>query len=203
MLVRINEVVTTSYSEDAEAAIVPPGNPTGHSITVGGLGNFTYNCEEHGFIVMFMSIMPRSGYMEGSHRMFFQRETFLDYPWPLLAHLGEQPVYDYELFDEPANHGSEPSIFGYQSRYADWKYIPSSSHGYFRNTLEYWHLDRKFSATPVLGADFVTMTEAESQDLSDRIFAVGGDVDNLWCYIYLKISVKRSLPYFGTPRLVG
>lgn len=204
MMVRINEVTTTSYSEDSDTTVIPPGNPTGHSLTLGSLGRFTYNCEEHGFVVMYMAIMPEPGYMEGTDRMFYERSTFLDYPWPTFANLGEQPVYDYEIFDKPGSHITDKPIFGYQSRYADWKYTPSSSHGDFRYSLEYWHMDRKFGDTPVLGQEFVTMTDQESQDLSGRVFAVGaGSFDTLWCYIFIKCFIKRSLPYFGTPHLVG
>lgn len=203
MMVRTNEVTTTSYSQDAGDTTIPPGNPTGHSVTLGSLGKFTYNCEEHGFVVMYMAVMPEPGYIPGSDRMFYERNTFLDYPWPTFANLGEQPVYDYELFDSAANHVTDKPVFGYQSRYADWKYTPSSSHGDFRYSLNYWHLDRDWVDNPTLGQEFVTMTEAESQDLQNRIFAVGGDVDPLWCYIYIKCFIKRSLPYFGTPHLVG
>lgn len=203
MMVRTNEVTTTSYSEDADTNVIPPGQPTGHSLTLGSLGKFTYNCEEHGFVVMYMAIMPKPGYIPGSDRMFYERGTFLDYPWPTFANLGEQPVYEYELLDTPGGHVSDKPIFGYQSRYADWKYTPSSSHGDFRYSLSYWHVDRDWTTVPPLSADFVTMTEAESQDLASRIFAVGGDVDTLWCYIYIKCFIKRSLPYFGTPHLVG
>lgn len=197
--VQISEVVTTAYSEDDAAATVPPGNMAGHGKTFGNTNRFSYNCEEHGFIIGIMSVMPSSGYMQGLPRMFQQRNTFLDYPWPSFAHLGEQEVYKNELFmsttNLPVDRTTQP-VFGYQSRYADWKHMPSSSHGDFRDSLDFWHLTRKFSSSPTLGADFVTFEDA----LQDRVFAVSG-VDTLWCYIYNSMKVKRSLPYFGTPLL--
>lgn len=198
-VIQISEVMTTAYSEDATAEVVPPGTPSGRGSTYADTNRFSYNCEEHGFVIGVLSVLPTSGYMQGMPRMFQQRNTFLDYPWPTFAHLGEQEVYDSELFASPATLPAlraDQSVFGYQSRYADWKYIPSSSHGDFRTTLDFWHLTRKFAALPVLGNEFVTYDD-ENQD---RVFNVA-DVDTLWMYVYNKISVKRSLPYFGTPQL--
>lgn len=197
--VQISEIMTTAWSEDGDANAVPPANMAGRASTYSTKNFFRYNCEEHGFVMGIMSVMPNSGYMQGIPRMFLNRKTFLDYPWPSFAHLGEQEVYKYELYSDPATVPSGDTtgpIFGYQSRYADWKHIPNSAHGDFRNTLDFWHLDRKFSSVPALGETFVTFEDA----LQDRIFAVSGS-DTLWCYIHNSVSCVRSLPYFGTPML--
>lgn len=198
-VVQISEVMTTAYSEDDSSQIIPPGMPAGRGSQYANTNKFSYNCEEHGFIVGILSVMPTSSYMQGLPRMFQNRNTFLEYPWPSFAHLGEQEIYDNELYMDPATmpvDRTQQSVFGYQSRYADWKHIPSSSHGDFRTTLDFWHLTRDFSGLPNLGAEFVTFEDA----LQDRVFNVSG-VDTLWMYVYNKLNVKRSLPYFGTPML--
>lgn len=195
--IQISEVVNTAYSTDAVGNNVPPANMSGHGLSFGKSNYFKYNCEEHGFVIGIMSIMPKSNYSQGMPRMFLQRNTFLDYPWPSFAHLGEQEVYRYELYNSPANATpTNTPVFGYQSRYADWKFIPSTIHGDFRDTLEFWHLARKFSTSPVLGETFVTFED----ELQNRIFNVS-NVDTCWAYIYNKVKVVRSLPYFGTPIL--
>jgi hypothetical protein len=194
---QISEVVNTAYSKDASNATIVPGNMSGHGISYGDTNYFKYNCEEHGFVIGIMSVIPIANYSQGMPRMFKQRNTYLDYPWPTFAHLGEQEVYSYELFTNAANLAATPPVFGYQSRYADWKYIPSSVHGDFRDTLEFWHLARKFSTTPVLGQTF-----GEFEDtLQNRIFNVTAGTDTLWCYVNNRVKVVRSLPYFGTPVL--
>lgn len=202
VVVKISEVVTTAYSEDDAAQTVPPGNMAGHGVSFGDTNKFSYNCEEHGFVIGIMSVMPTSGYMQGIPRMFLRRNSFLDYPWPSFAHLGEQEVYKHEIYADPTNVPVDETlapIFGYQSRYADWKHMSSSCHGDFKSSLDFWHLTRKFSSSPVLGETFVTFEDA----LQDRVFAVSG-VDTLWCYIYNNVKVTRSLPYFGAPSgLVG
>lgn len=202
-VIQISEVLTTAFSEDSEAAVVPPGNMAGRGSAYANTNKFSYNAEEHGFIVAFLSVMPTSGYMQGMDRMFFARRSFLDYPWPSFAHLGEQPVYDYEIYGTPTTVPSQepyapPSVFGYQSRYSDWKSIQSSCHGEFRTTLNFWHLTRDFAppTPPELGQSFVHF----EKELQDRVFAVA-DSDVLWMYIYNKLNVNRSLPYFGTPML--
>ena len=198
--VQISEVMTTAFSADADSNVVPPATMTGRGASYMNKAGFKYNCEEHGFVLGIMSVMPTSAYMQGTPRMFFGRETFLDYPWPSFAHLGEQEVYNYEIYTDPTSvpktSVEQTPIFGYQSRYADWKWMPSTAHGDFRTTLDYWHLDRKFAAQPTLDNTFVEFEDT----LQDRIFAVS-DVDTLWCYIHNAASVVRSLPYFGTPRL--
>lgn len=199
VVVKISEVLTTAFSQDGDTNIVPAGNMAGHGVSFGDTNRFSYNCEEHGFIIGIMSVMPTSAYMQGVPRMFLQRNTFLDYPWPSFAHLGEQEVYKSEIYSStiniPVDRTSQP-VFGYQSRYADWKFINSSSHGDFRSSLDFWHLTRKFSSSPTLGETFNTFEDT----LQDRVFAVA-ESDTLWCYIYNDVSAVRSLPYFGTPLL--
>lgn len=199
-VIKIDEIMTTAYSEDSDTNLVPPGNPSGAGKAYANQNGFRYNCEEHGFIIGILSVRPTSGYMEGIPRMFTARRTFLDYPWPTFAHLGEQPVYDHEIFMDPdtmlESENDDFPTFGYQSRYAEWKNIQSSSHGDFRTTLDYWHLTRKFGALPSLDGDFVTVYPSEVE----RIFNVAS-VDNVWLYIYNQTKVVRSLPYFGTPKL--
>lgn len=198
--VKISEVVTTAWSQDGDTNDVPPANMSGHGLGFGTAKlRKQYNCEEHGFIIGIMSVMPKTAYMQGIPRMFTNRQTFLDYPWPSFAHLGEQEVYNSEIYLDPTSWpipGTEQPLFGYQSRYADWKYMQSTVHGDFRTGLDFWHLARKFSSQPVLGATFNTFEDT----LQDRIFAVA-EVDTLWCYIYNNVKVRRSLPYFGTPML--
>lgn len=98
--VKISEVLATSWSNDDESQPVSLANMGGHGVTYGNTNHFRYYCAEHGFIVGLMSIMPQASYQQGVPRMF-KRGTFLDYPWPTFAKLGEQPVNDYEIFADP------------------------------------------------------------------------------------------------------
>lgn len=202
MPIKISEIVSTAYSDDGEAT-VPLANLAGHGITYGNTNRFRYYCVEHGFIVGIASIMNPPSYHQGLPRMFYKRRAFTDYVWPLFAKLGEQQVDTAELYASPANltadENGEYPLFGYQSRYADWKHIPNTNHGEFHDTLLFWTLTRHFNDSPILGNAIVQYDDASQ----NRIFAVGGDQDNFWLYVHNAIGVKRCLPYFGTPNQMG
>lgn len=201
--VRISEVVSTAFSLDETDATIPQGNLAGHGVTYGNTNNFSYFCYEHGFIIGIASIMTPPSYHQGVPRMF-RRRSFLDYPWPTFAKLGEQQIDKAEVYASPTNltedaDGNLP-LFGYTSRYADWKYIPNSSHGAFHSTLLYWTLTRNFADAPTLGDQFL----AFDQSTQERIFAAGASgVDYFWMYVHNKLHVNRALPYFGTPNTIG
>jgi len=198
--VKISEVVSSAYSQNQDDDTIAQGNLAGHGVTYGTANGFRYFCTEHGFVISILSIMPKPSYQNGLPRMF-KRKTFLDYPWPTFAKLGEQPVNKWELFFSPttmteAEDGSYP-LFGYQSRYADWKQRYSTNCGDFRDTLLFWSLTREITAAPELGTAFL---DASTTD-DERIFAVENAGQNYWMYISNFMIVQRALPYFATPSL--
>lgn len=197
---QISEVVSTAWSDDGTGQ-VPLANMAGHGVAYGNTNRFNYYCSEHGFIIGFLSILNPASYQQGLPRMF-RRKTFLDYPWPTFAKLGEQTVNRFEIYANPASlledaDGDVP-LFGYQSRYADWKYMCSTNHGDFRTTLLFWTLTRVFETQPELSQEF-NLFDDQTQN---RIFAVG-EQDNFWIYVHNRITVRRPLPYFGTPNTFG
>jgi len=197
---QITELISTAWSNDGTNDI-PQGNMAGNAMVYATDNSVSYNCEEWGFIICTMSVMPLTSYKQGLPRMFQQRDSFLAYPWPTFANLGEQEVYNNELFVDatslPIDRTTQP-IFGYTSRYSDWKQANSKDTGDFYDNMEAWTITRKFATQPVLGNTFVQFDDA----LQDQIFAVAA-ADTLWCYIYASMKVKRSLPYYGTPQLIG
>lgn len=199
--VKISEVVSTAYSANADADTVPLANLAGHGVSYGNTNRFNYFCTEHGFIIGLASIMNPPSYHQGLPKVF-RRRSFLDYPWPSFAKLGEQQVDAAELYASAANltedaEGNLP-LFGYQSRYADWKYIANSNHGDFHDTMLFWTLTRDFATSPTLGQEFLWLDSTTY----DRIFAVPS-VDSFWIYCHNKLFVSRPLPYFGTPNTLG
>ena len=185
----ISEVLNTTGTDE-----LPQGNMAGHGISV-TTGNFgKYFCEEHGFIVGIMSVMPQAAYMQGISR-HFNRFNSNDYYWPSFAHLGEQAVFLKELYAFTANSDKE---FGYVPRYAEYKYMPSRVAGDFRDQLDYWHLARRFDGEPLLNKEFIEC----DVDETTRIFAVEDpDVDHLYCHVLNKVYARRLMPKFGTPML--
>lgn len=194
--VQVGEVLQTSETTTNS----PLGDPAGRAAAAGNGFGFRRRFEEEGFVFSILSVIPRSNYMQGWPRLF-RKWTKEDYAWPDFANLGEQEVLNEELCYNPYVPESNEKTFGYQSRYAEYKYLPSTIHGDFRTNMDYWHLGRKFTEVPALNADFLRVTP---QDAS-RIFAVetsnGSRVDHLWCQIYNSLHVIRPLPRYGTPRI--
>lgn len=196
----IGEVIQTSQSTETS----PQANPAGIGYTVGKTHGFKRFFEEHGYIIGLISIRPRSSYQQGMPREFSKFDR-LDYFWPSFAHLGEQEVLNKELYYKGDNASSSykpDDLFGYQSRYAEYKSSPSTVHGDFRSSLNFWHLGRIFSTPPKLNADFVKMNPINF----NRVFAVEDGsvydgVDKVWVQLYHKVSAVRPMPYYGTPMI--
>jgi len=188
--VTISEVLQTSETE----AGTPQGNMSGHGISVGVNHGFKKSFTEHGIVMGIMSIMPKTAYQDGLHRSF-RRFDNLEYYWPKFANLGEQTVYNYEVYND-IDDGQNFGDFGYQQRYAEYKYKPSRVAGDFRDTLDFYHMGRKFNQRPVLNKDFV------KADPTNRIFAVTDeDEDKLYCQVLNKVSALRPMPILSNPTI--
>jgi hypothetical protein len=184
----ISEVLNTT-GIDGE---LPQGNMAGHgiSVTSGNYGN--YFCEEHGYIIGIMSVMPKTAYQQGIPKHYLKADP-LDYFWPSFAHIGEQEVKAKEIFAYTANN---EDTFGYVPRYAEYKYNPSRVAGDFKTTLDFWHLGRIFNNLPTLSQEFIECTPEDAE----RIFAVQDETDYLYCHVFNKVSALRPMPKFGNPQ---
>ena len=182
----VSEVLNTTGQTDG----LPQGNMAGHGISVTSGKSGSYYCEEHGYIIGIMSVMPKTAYQQGIPRTFLKTDS-LDYFWPTFANIGEQEVKKEELYAYTAN---AQDTFGYVPRYAEYKYMPSRVAGEFRTSLNYWHLGRIFATEPSLNSTFVEC------DPTKRIFAVEDPAtDVLYCHVLNKIQAVRPMPKYGTP----
>lgn len=179
------------------------GSRGGVGNSVGSSQQIHYYSEEHGFLIGILSIMPHASYMQGIPRMFGDRWDRFSYMWPEFGNLGEQEIYNWELYVEAGSNKPNDGVFGYQSRYADLKFHPSEVHGEFRTNLQYWHTGRIFANRPQLNESFVTMTSSDNADGSNRIFAVtnNSSANHFRCHLFNKISVLRMLPKYGIPSI--
>jgi hypothetical protein len=186
----ISEIVNTTGQDGGLAQ----GNMAGHGISVTSGRSGSYYCEEHGYIIGVMSVMPKTCYQQGIPKTFLKNDN-LDYFWPSFAHIGEQAVTNNEIY---AYTTDSNDTFGYVPRYAEYKYMPSRVAGEFRDDLNFWHLGRIFDSAPALSGEFVSCTPTK------RIFAVlegpGSEAtDSLYCHVLNKIKAVRPMPKFGTP----
>jgi len=185
----ISEVLNTTGEDGG----LPQGNMAGHALSISSGKSGSYYCEEHGYIIGIMSVMPKTAYQQGIPKTFLKNDT-LDYYFPSFANIGEQPVEKQELY---AYTSTKNDTFGYVPRYAEYKYMPSRVAGEFRTTLDYWHLGRIFATEPNLNSTFIECKPADTT----RIFAVEDGTDPLYCHVYNKIQAVRPMPKFGTPTI--
>jgi len=197
----ISEVLQTSQTDEEST---PQGNMAGHGISASKDGFFRYSCEEHGYIVGLISVLPNTSYAQGIPRMFSRLDRF-QYYWPDFANLGEQAVLNKEVMvstqgTTEQNKEYNEGTFGYMPRYAEMRYNNSLTTGMFAPgmSLDYWTLTREFSnipsLLPKLNEKFIVA------DPSNRIFAVTEDtVPKILGHIYSDIQAWRPLPKYGTP----
>lgn len=190
----ISEVLNTTGTTEA-----PQGQMSGHGISAGQTNSFSKQFEEHGYVLGILSVMPKTAYMQGVPRHLTRLDK-LDYAWPEFAHLGEQELKNSELYIPSTGSiaAVDAETFGYQQRYAEYKYAEDTVHGDFRTSYDFYHMARKFDTRPSLNETFV------KSDPTHRIFAVDTEdptVHKLWCQIYNNVKADRPLPYFGIPTL--
>lgn len=192
---------TSAYAGTSQGAIAttPQGNLAGKGTAYGNSKPVKCFCEEHGFVIGLLSILPRTAYQDGLPRMF-QRNYKEDYYFPEFAHLGEQEIKKNELFYDltsASNRTAGEARFGFQERYCEYKYIPSTVHGEFKNNLQFWHLGRSFSAVPALNKSFV---EPDSSPLT-RVFAVGSGANHFYVNLINNVTALRPMPRQAVPTL--
>lgn len=197
----VGDVLQTSSTDET----TPQGNMAGQGYAAMHAPGFRYRAEEFGYIMGFLSVMPQPTYQQGLHKMW-SRFSRYDYPFPVFSRLGDQPIFERELYyksqvakstDNTDGYSNDnDTLFGYAPRYEEFRRIPSQVHGQFRTSLDFWHMGRIFSEAPTLSADFVNCSP------TDRVFAVQDGSDKLVIQIVHNTSVIRQLPKFGVPGLI-
>ncbi|AXL14627.1 major capsid protein [Microviridae sp.] len=155
---------------------------------------FTKSFTEHSIIIGLVNVRADLTYQEGLNRMFSRQDRF-DFFWPALSHLGEQEILNKEIYAKA--DANDDLVFGYQERYAEYRYKPSMITGRFRsvdaNSLDAWHLSQDFQNLPVLGSDFI-----QDDPPFDRVVAVPSEPDFIADF-YHDLKCARPMPLFGVP----
>ena len=197
--IMISEVLSTYAQNRTETsganADRPLGDMSGHALALGDNIGFTESFDEHGIILGLCRVIPKSSYVQGLSR-FWQKFDKFDHYFPQFANLGEQEVYNKEIYIDGTT-SADDTIFGYQQRYAEYKYSENRVAGDFRDTLAHWELSRRFNGSaPVLNQSFIECNP------DDRIFAIQDAGEHkIWMSLYHKVNAIRPIPYFSNPSL--
>ena len=184
-------VQTSSTTTDS-----PQGNQSGIGTAIGGNHICKFFCEEHSLIIGLMTIRPQSQYILGLPRQFNMFERF-DFPFPEFANIGEQAILRQEIYcpTHYIGHKLYKETFGYAPRYSEFKFIPSTVHGEFKDSLNYWTMARR--CTPFLNQDFIEITNAK--DANNRPFAFHDSEHQYIVQLNFDVTAVRPLPYYSVP----
>lgn len=193
-MVNVNPIAQTSATDDTS----PQGNLSAYGVTASKFHGFTKSFVEHGYIIGFVSARADLTYQQGINKMWL-RSTVYDFYWPTFAHLGEQAIELREIYAQGTE--ADTTVFGYQERYAEYRYKPSQITGKFRSSvtggnLDIWHLSQFFKNAPTLNEEFIV----ENPPI-ERIIAVPSEPEFL-LDIGFRYTTVRPMPMFGTPGLV-
>jgi hypothetical protein len=183
--------------QSASQAGSPLGKLAGYGTSVARGHGFSKAFTEHCVLVGLMCVRADLNYQQGLHRMWSRRTRF-DFYWPALAMIGEQAVLSKEIYCD-GTVGDE-TVFGYQERFAEYRYKPSVITGKMRSTaagtLDVWHLAQKFDARPNLNSAFIQ----ENPPVA-RVVAVPSEPQFIGDY-YIQMRTARPMPVFGVPGLI-
>lgn len=179
-----------------------PVGTLGAAATVAGQHSASYAATEHGWIIGLISVRSELTYQQGLHKQF-TRWTRYDHYWPSTAMLGEQGILNSEIYLQGTS--ADNNVFGYQERWHELRTLNSDATGLMRSgvagTLDAWHLGESFNSLPTLGNTFVREQTAPIT----RALAAGSAADNQQYIgnIYIRATMTRPVPMFGTPASLG
>lgn len=190
----VNVIPQTSGTTD----VSPQANLSAFAVGTNGRGNgFSKSFTEHGWLIGLVNVRADLTYQQGINRMW-TRSTKFDMYWPTFAFLGEQAVLNKEIYAQ--GNTDDDGVFGYQERYAEYRYAPSQVTGKFRSTyaqsLDSWHLAQKFDNLPKLSPEFIV-----DNPPIDRVVAVPSEPQFL-LDCWFNLSCVRPMPVYGVPGLM-
>ena len=180
----------------------PLGTLSGVGTSLARGHGFRQSFTEHGYIIGLCAVRQDQGYQQGIPR-HWSRLTRYDFYFPVFSMLGEKAVYNREIYaDGSANDGL---VFGFQENWAEYRYLPSYTSGYFRSTtttpIDAWHLQVKFASLPVLNGAFM---EDNTTTNLQRALAAGAAAGNqqLLADLFFDCRVARPMPVYSVPGMV-
>ena len=163
--------------------------------TVSGSHGFTKSFVEHGVLIGLINVRGDITYSQGIER-YWHKSTRYDFYYPVLAQIGEQSVLNKELYNA---HATPDGVFGYQERYAEYRYKPSRLTGLMAvdesGSLSAWHLSEDFTSDPSLGSTFI---QSNTSIPLDRAIAVSTEPHFIFD-AYFNMQCARPMPLFGVP----
>jgi hypothetical protein len=197
--ITVNPIAQTSGTA-ASGTTTPLGSLAAMGTGLAHGHGFTQSFTEHGVIIGLVSVRADLTYQQGLRKMW-SRSTRYDFYFPAFAHLGEQAVLNKEIYVTGAS--ADNDVFGYQERWAEYRYNPSQITGLFKSTssgtIDQWHLAQRFTSLPTLNSTFIQDTPPVS-----RVVAVGAAANGQQFLLdtFFDIKAVRPMPLYSVPGLI-
>jgi hypothetical protein len=198
-LINISPIAQTTGT-GISGQTTPQGNLAAMGVYHAHNHGFTQSFVEHGYVIGLISVRADLTYQQGLRR-HWSRSTRYDYYFPAFAMLGEQAVLNKEIY--VTGGSSDVNVFGYQERWAEYRYNPSEITGLFRSTaagtIDPWHYAQKFTSLPTLNSTFIEDTPPLARNL-----AVGSAANGQQFLLdaFFNINAARPLPMYSVPGLI-
>lgn len=194
--IRVNSVVQTSSTDTTS----PQGNLTGMSVSTNFKHDFKKAFSERGYIISLGVVRYNHSYSQGIDKLWKRKDKY-DFYNNAFAHIGEQPIFNYQIYAQGTNVDDE--VFGYNEAFVDYRYNENMITGQMRPTasgsLDVWHLGDYFTSLPTLSSDFIK----EEKSNVDRVIAVSSSLSNqVLASFHFEISAIRPMPLYSIPGLI-
>ena len=197
--VNINPIAQTSATSVTGSA-TPQGNLAAMGTALAQGHGFTYAAQEHGYIIGLVSVRADLTYQQGLPKMW-SRSTRYDFYFPVFATLGEQAVLNKEIYVQGT--AADNNVFGYQERWAEYRYKPSQITGLMKSTsagtIDAWHYAQRFTSLPTLNSTFIQETPPVA-----RTTAVGAAANGQQFLMdaFFDCKMARPMPMYSVPGLI-
>lgn len=190
--VSVQQITQTVKNEFGEL-----GEFGGNSYVMGSGETINRYCDEHGFIIGILSVVPMANYSQVIPKYLIKRDA-LDYYFPEFGKIGMQPIQNKEVtFLESIGEGKKDEIFGYQRAWYDYLARTDEVHGLFRTSLRNFLVGRTFDSLPSLSAQFSTIDNSQL----NNIFYVDDNEDKILGQIFFDVTGVRPIPVYGIPAI--
>lgn len=188
----------STVPQTSESGVTDQGNLAAYGTIMANF-SLTKSVTEHSILMILLSVQADLTYQTGLRRMFM-RETREDFYFPSLAHLGEQAVTNAEIYYQGTS--ADEDVFGYQERWAEYRYFPSQITGHLRSdyvsSLDVYHLSEDFATLPTLGDTFI---QSSTTSPLDRAIAVPSE--HQWIMdAFFNIKSTLPMPVYSVPGLI-
>lgn len=202
------EMEVYKVSQTSNSGDTPLGSFVGQAQVKKQFGHsITHYCDEHGYIIGIMSVVPVPVYSQLLPKHFIKNSQ-LDYYFPEFGHIGYQPIQQKEVSPLQTFYsaGDLNKVFGYNRGWYDYLASTDEVHSQFRTTMRDFIMNRTFKGEPELGEDFLLVDPDQLNDVflagtNDDLYSP--EADKIIGSLLFKVSAKRPIPLFGIPKLEG